>query len=214
MKIVIRKLIPNPVAELPNHASEIWEKEEILFGSGEVIQLTAASGKGKTSLLSIIYGLRHDYRGSVLIDGKDIRELREKERTRLRRTTLSCVFQGLELFDELSAMKNIQLKNRQEKFKTRQEIMLMAERLEIAPFLEKECGKLSFGQKQRVAIIRSLCQPFQYLLADEIFSHLDDETGRKASELISEELGKQGAGMLFTDLRETGLFKFDKSYRI
>lgn len=214
MKIVFRNLIPDPVAELPHHESEIWEKDEIVFDAGEIIQLTAASGKGKTSLLAIIYGLRLDYQGSVLIDGKDIREFREKERTRIRRSSLSVIFQGLELFDELSAVKNIQLKNRQGKFKTRKEIMAMAERLEIAPFLEKECGKLSFGQKQRVAIIRSLCQPFGYLLADEVFSHLDDQTAAKASELISEELSLQGAGMLFTGLRESGLFKFDKSYRI
>ena len=63
----------------------------------------------------------------------------------------------------------------------------MAARLGMEHFLHQKTGILSFGQQQRVAILRALCQPFDYLLADECFSHMDQENSSLAFELIREE---------------------------
>jgi ABC-type phosphate/phosphonate transport system ATPase subunit len=67
-------------------------------------------------------------------------------------------------------------------------------------FLEPKAGTLSFRQQQRVAIIRALCQPFEFLLADECFSHMDTSNTRKAYDVIREECKKQEAGLLLTAL--------------
>ncbi|MGC9341123.1 MAG: ATP-binding cassette domain-containing protein, partial [Bacteroidales bacterium] len=120
----------------------------------------------------------------------------------------------LELFDELTALENIQLKNRLTGHKSASEIIKLAEILEISGFMNRKTEILSFGQKQRVAIIRALCQPFNFLLADEIFSHLDDVIREKALEVITDELENQGAGILFTSLKESENGFFNKKYRV
>jgi len=215
MTIELRRLIPLPLTETDHSESEIWEAESLLFESGQRIFIYAASGKGKTSLLSIIYGLRKDYKGNVLIDGRELSEFSLKEISCLRKNKFSYIFQGLELFDELTALENIQLKNRQTSLKTKEEIEEMAEILEIPEFLNRKAGILSFGQKQRVAIIRALCQPFDFLLADEIYSHLDDNLKSKSSGLIEKEISEQGSALLFTSLRESDNYlSFTKKYRV
>lgn len=215
MTIELKRLIPLPLAETYHSDSEIWEAGSLVFNPGEKIFLYAASGKGKTSLLSIIYGIRKDYYGKVLIDGNDLRSFSLKKISSLRKKNLSYIFQGLELFDELTALENIQLKNRQTSFKTKGEIDEMAEILDISGFLNRKSGILSFGQKQRVAIIRALCQPFDFLLGDEIFSHLDEDLKSKSSQLIGKELKEQGAALLFTSLEEFNEhFPFTKRYRV
>jgi len=109
-------------------------------------------------------------------------------------------WRGLELFDELSAFDNIVLKNSITQQKNEYEIHEMAERLGIEDFLLRKTGILSFGQQQRVAIIRSLCQPFDFLLADECFSHMDTENSKVALELIREECSSRNAGLILSSL--------------
>lgn len=214
MSIELKNVIPIPLEEIEHSDSEVWEMDSLIFKSGERILLYATSGKGKTSLLSMIYGLRKDFKGDILFDNQNIRTTSERKISYLRKNKLSYIFQGLELFDDLTAMDNIQLKNRQTNFKNREELIHFAQRLEIYDFLNRKTGLLSFGQKQRVAIIRGLCQPMEYLLADEIFSHLDDETQSKAFDLIAEECDRQGAGLLFTSLRDSKLNNFTSKYRV
>ncbi len=202
MIIELKGLIPLPLKEIDHNDSDLWEAESIIFKPGEYIFLFADSGKGKTSLLSIIYGLRKDYQGNVLLDGKDLSAMSLKELSELRKKKISYIFQGLELFDELTALENIMLKNRQTGFKSTEEIQEMAIKLGISNFMHRKAGILSFGQKQRVAIIRALCQPFEFLLADEVFSHLDRNIRENGFDLLREELEKQKAGLLFTSLGE------------
>jgi ABC-type lipoprotein export system ATPase subunit len=214
MKIILRNLIPIPVKELQHEDSEVWEANQLLFEQGKSYLLHAWSGKGKTSLLSVIYGLRMDYQGDVFIDERNIRTFNEKDWSELRKKEISYVFQGLELFGELTMYENIQLKNRQTKYKSEQEIQNMAHVLEIDNFLNRKADLLSFGQKQRLAIIRALCQPFNFLFADEIFSHLDENVSKKAYELILDECSSRQAGLLFTSLHIHKKLKFDKIIRI
>lgn len=195
--------------EQDTSGSGIWEADSVLFEQGEKYLVEAASGRGKTSLLSIIFGLRKDYRGSAFIDEEDIRMLNGKQWSDLRKYQLSFIFQGLELFDDLTAMENISLKNAITNHKTTGEIREMAEKLGIEPFLNRKAGILSFGQQQRVAIIRALCQPFRLLLADECFSHIDRSNSLKAFGLINDECDRQGAGLILTSLNGTDDFQFN-----
>ena len=73
---------------------------------------------------------------------------------------------------------------------------------------------LSRGQKQRVAIIRSLCQPYNILMLDEPFSHLDLDNIKKVVNLIKSDLKLKQASMIITDLKKNSLFDYDKTYNL
>lgn len=207
MTIRLEYLIPLPLLGQERSKSEIWENSQLSFEPGSFYLVEAPSGRGKTSLLSIIYGLRKDYQGKVLIDDKDITKITDKEWSSLRKNNLSFIFQGLELFDELSAIDNIQLKNNITRHKTEEQIRQMAKKLGIEDFLQKKAGILSFGQQQRVAIIRAMCQPFDYLMADECFSHMDRENSKVAYDLIVEECKERNAGLILSSLNSSEEFK-------
>jgi len=196
----LENLIPLPMLEIPVAESRVWEAESFRFEPGKSYLVEAPSGKGKTSLLSIMYGLRKDFRGELFINDSNSREINDRHWSEFRKKKLSFIFQGLELFDELSGMDNILLKNQVTQYRSQKQIMEMADKLDIEGFLDKKCGILSFGQRQRVAIIRALCQPFEFLFADECFSHIDEENGARAMELIRAECNRQNAGFILTSL--------------
>jgi len=210
MTIRLEYLIPLPLLEQQLGKSEFWEHPGMDFEPGISYLVEAPSGRGKTSLLSIIYGLRKDYRGKVFIDDKSISLFSEKEWSAMRKNRLSFIFQGLELFDELTAIDNIRLKNSITRQKTEDEIRVMAGRLGIEDFLQRKTGILSFGQQQRVAIIRALCQPFDYLLADECFSHMDRNNSGVAFELIQEECKARNAGLILSSLNSNEEIRTEK----
>lgn len=184
--------------------SEVWNRA-LSLNPGESLLVKARSGQGKTTLLSILYGLRHDYRGRVCLDDSDIRAFGPDQWHRLRRDRVSFVFQDLQLFDELTAWQNVELKNRLTGHKPAAEIEGWFEALGLADKRHTPAGELSRGQKQRTAIIRALCQPFQWLLLDEPFSHLDRETAQRAAGLIQDEAGKQAAAWILASLDDEPL---------
>ena len=208
MNILFQSVVPVPLLESDYNQSEVWGKKITFRENGKYLVLSP-SGSGKSTLLSIIYGMRHDYTGQVLIDNGSIKNKSRKSWAQLRTSSLSIVFQGLNLFDELTSLENIEIKNNLTHFKTRQQIKLLCEKLQISDFLTNKVAKLSFGQKQRVAIVRALCQPFHFLLLDEPFSHLDDENTQFALKLIFEESQMQGAGVILSSVgnRYDGIFQ-------
>ncbi|MCB8994153.1 MAG: ATP-binding cassette domain-containing protein [Bacteroidales bacterium] len=208
MIISLKNFIPLPLYGHKGN-SGIWESEEIIFESPRKSLLLASSGRGKTSVLSMIYGVRKDYRGSIDIDSCNSRNFSLKDWSELRKKRLAFVFQGLELFDELSAWDNIQLKNRILHYKSDQEITALAESLEMEGYLKQACGTLSFGQRQRIAIIRALCQPFEFFLGDEIFSHLDKKLEKQCLGIITEECRQNNAGLILTSLHKLEDYAFD-----
>lgn len=198
--IELEQLRPLPLeSQGLNPASSIFNTM-CRLEQGTNYQIHAESGKGKSTLIHIVYGLRKDYDGQVRLDGTDLRNLSIDDWTRLRREVLSVVFQDLRLFLELSAMENILLKAELTGHASSDQVVEMATRLGIRELLDQKAETLSYGQKQRVAIIRALVQPFRYLLLDEPFSHLDPENTRKAITLIQENCQAQNASMLLTSL--------------
>lgn len=214
MDILLNHLIPHPVREIPHEDSDIWEAGSVLLEKGKTYLFTAPSGKGKTTLLSILYGIRKDYSGMIRVDGRDISTFDDLEWSQMRKHHFSTVFQGLELFDELTAMENIMIKNRQTDYYSAAVISELASVFDIVHHLERPAGFMSYGQKQRVAVIRALCQPFSFLFADEIFSHLDTALSETIFSVVISECQKRKAGLLFTALHEPSTFNFDVKYRI
>ncbi len=185
--------------ELHCTSSEIWLRE-VDFVRPDRYLIEAASGTGKSSLCSYIYGARTDYRGQILFDGTDIATLGISEWCRLRTTSIAYLPQEMRLFPELTALENIEIKNRLTRCKSHTEIMTMMERLEIAGKADVAASRLSVGQQQRVAIIRALCQPFSFLLIDEPVSHLDARNNTIVASLIEEEADRRNASVIATSV--------------
>ena len=93
-------------------------------------------------------------------------------------------------------------------------VTLWMERLGIASRRDYPAGRMSIGQQQRVAIIRSVCQPFDFLLLDEPVSHLDEENNRIAAALIAEEAERQGAGIISTSVGNHLLLDYNHRLRL
>lgn len=200
MIIRLENLVPKPVKSIGFKENNIWEKENVLFESGNTYIINARSGVGKTSLLSIIYGIRKDYFGDVFIENINSKDFSINDWTNLRKEKISYVFQGLELFPELSVFENIQIKNQLTNYKSKEEIFELADLFGIKNILDKSLQKISYGQKQRVAIIRALCQPFEFLFLDEPFSHLDKENKAIIMETIKQECKAKNAGIIIASL--------------
>jgi ABC-type lipoprotein export system ATPase subunit len=197
--IVLNHLIPNVFAETDLSESAIWNKM-VSFSKGASYLIAAESGTGKSSLFDYIYGRRTDYSGTLSLGSSDIKTITLSEKQKIRREQLSVIFQGFRLFPELTAWENIMLKNKLTNHKSDEEINQFLEQLGIAEKKGKPLAKLSFGQQQRVAIIRALCQPFDFLMLDEPFSHLDDQNIEIALSLVMQEVTKQEAGLMLCTL--------------
>ena len=124
--------------------------------------------------------------------------------------TMSYMFQDLCLFPELTALENVQLKNRLTGFKSDEEMIRMLTTLLPAEKRNQPVATLSLGQRQRVAAVRALCQPMCFLLLDEPFSHLDNETASLVADMMLAEVERQGAGLIVTALDPIEHFTFDK----
>lgn len=199
MDINLHGLIPLPLKEFGFKESMIWN-QNFNFKSGEYYQLIAPSGVGKSTLINILYGIRKDYEGEVLFDQENIKNYKTKDWTKLRNTRLAYVFQGLHLFEELTLMENILLKNNLTQHVSNAQIEDWIARVGLRSHLYKKAQHLSYGQRQRIAIVRALCQPFDFLLLDEPFSHLDADNQKLLLDLIFEEVEKQNAGIILTAL--------------
>lgn len=179
--------------------SDIWH-QSLKLNRGEAYLIEAASGTGKSSLCSYIYGYRNDYQGIINFDGNNICNLSVLDWVELRKHSISMMFQELRLFPELTASENVLLKNSLTGFKSKKEIRSWFDTFGIIDKWDTPIGKMSFGQQQRVALVRALCQPFDFIFLDEPISHLDEENGRIMSKILVEEADKQGAGIIVTSI--------------
>lgn len=197
---VLPQVFRGSEGEVPVRESEVWLREEVRFVRGNYYLVEAESGTGKSSLCAYIYGSRRDYDGRISFDGHDISAFTIARWCELRRCSLAYLPQEMRLFPELTVMENIQIKNRLTSFRSEAEITALLDRLELGHKAASPAGRLSVGQQQRVAIIRALCQPFDFLLIDEPVSHLDSRNNQTVAALIDEEASRQGAAIIATSV--------------
>ena len=175
--------------------SEIW-KRNVRFERGGRYLIEAASGTGKSSLCAYIFGSRRDYEGVMRFDDIDIRTLSIAQWQEVRRRHLAYLPQELALFPELTALQNIRLKNDLTCYATDEQIRNWLDRMGIGARTDFPVGQMSIGQQQRVAIIRAICQPFDFIFLDEPVSHLDSDNNR----IVAEEAQRQGAAVIATSV--------------
>lgn len=211
--ITLQQTLPAVFADKDRIVSDVWHQQLELV-KGEKVLIEAASGTGKSSLCSFVYGYRNDYQGIICFDGKNIRSMGVSDWVEIRKTSLSMLFQELRLFPELTSWENVQIKNSLTGFKSKKEIKQWFEALGIAEKWDTPLGMLSFGQQQRVAMIRALCQPFDFIFLDEPVSHLDEENGRIMASLLTEEAERQGAGVVVTSIGKHLELDYHKTWKL
>jgi ABC-type lipoprotein export system ATPase subunit len=211
MNIELDHIIPIPLKDrFMQRTSDVWNAA-IAFQQGEFTKIKAPSGTGKTTFVHILYNLRHDYEGRVSIGGRSLKDTGENELAEMRQQKISIVFQDLRLFPNLTARENIELKRiLQTPFYPPEIIDEMAAELGITHVLDQRAGLCSYGEQQRISIVRALVQPFELLVMDEPFSHLDINNTKKAAALIEAECRKRNAGFIITDLDEDDNFQYTR----
>jgi ABC-type lipoprotein export system ATPase subunit len=213
MQLKLQQLLPTYFTKERTLDSEIWGKD-LIFEKGDLVKIIAPSGSGKTSLISFLYGMRNDYTGTISYDNNKIPQSSPEELSRYRKDHISIVFQDLRLFPSQTVEENLELKRQLNPYHPPSRIKEMTERLGIGDKLASSCSTCSYGEQQRVAIIRSLLQPFDILLLDEPFSHLDSANAQKAMELMLEESRLRNATMIFADLERIDYFPYTRLFHL
>jgi hypothetical protein len=212
-EIRLQGCLPAVFAGRDDDNSEVWLRN-IAFERGKHYLISAESGTGKSSLCAYLYGYRVDYSGEFSFDGRDIRQLSVAEWCEVRKHHLAYLPQELRLFPELTALENVLLKNRLTHHKSEQEIVSYFEQLGIPEKVNSLVGKLSIGQQQRVAIIRTLCQPADFFVLDEPVSHLDEANNAIVAALVTAEASRQGAGIISTSVGNNVKIQVDKEFKL
>ena len=205
MNVRVQNIKPKYMSELEVSGSDIYLQNQIVFEKRKKYLLKANSGHGKSSILNFIYDCNKNYTGKIIFEGNE-----DDSIISVRIKKLSYVFQDFKLFPKLTLWENIKIKNNLTNFKTDDHILMIIDKLGLSEKKDQLVETLSLGQKQRVSIIRSLCQPFDFLLLDEPFSHLDESNIEILTDIINQELENQNAGFIMTTLNNEYLFKYDK----
>lgn len=211
--IQLNKVIPIYFDEDKYRSSEIWN-QNISFPSNHLIEVVAPSGSGKTSLIHFLYGMRKNFKGDIQVLDFSLSKAKVDQVASLRRDHLSIVFQDLRLFPQLTIEENIQLQNNVAPYLNMDEIKSLLSELGVIQKWNQLASLCSYGEQQRVAIVRALSKPFDYLLLDEPFSHLDEENSLKALNLLVREVKKRNATMILADLNKNPNYPPDIIYHL
>jgi putative ABC transport system ATP-binding protein len=171
------------------------------IGEGRLVALRGRSGSGKTTLLNVVGGLDTPDAGSVHVAGQDVTAMGERDRMRLRRETVSYIFQSFGLLPVLSAAENVGVPLRITGVAPRQReerVALMLSIVGLADHTRQRPGELSGGQQQRVAIARALASRPALLLADEPTGSLDSSSSADVLRLLGQFHGRGQAILLVT----------------
>ena len=209
LPLSLSQLLPVPLRDrLAARSSALWQHDLSWKDGGERIFIQAPSGTGKTTLIHILYGLRSDYEGQVLWGKLSVREMNPERMSSLRRESVSVIFQDMRLFPALTAWENLEIKRVLTNTIAPEEVREWMEALGISDRADRLAATLSYGEQQRVAIIRALLQPFQWLLMDEPFSHLDKANTALAARLIAKVVDRNAASLLLADLDDNAHFEY------
>ena len=158
---------------------------DLELSKGDSLAIVGASGSGKSTLLGLLAGLDLPSGGAVLLAGKNLSELDEDQRARLRAEHVGFVFQSFQLLDSLNALENVMLPLELEGHAdARQRARTLLERVGLGQRLPHYPRQLSGGEQQRVAIARAFAAEQDVLFADEPTGNLDSHTGERISDLL------------------------------
>lgn len=186
-------------------ASKVLRGIDFRMEEGERVAIMGPSGSGKSTLLNCIGGIDRPDNGEILFEGQSLTSLSEQELCELRRNKISTIFQFFHLLPTLTARENIEFPMLLNSVSARERNQKVDELLNAVKIQHRACAfphELSGGEKQRVAIARSLSMRPKLILADEPTGNLDSKNTDSVLELI-EKLSKQhGIAMLLVTHNE------------
>ncbi|MDU1905080.1 MAG: ABC transporter ATP-binding protein [Dysgonomonas sp.] len=168
---------------------------DVHVDKGEFIAIMGPSGCGKSTLLNILGLLDNPSSGQYLLDGKEVGNLKEKERTQARKGNIGFVFQSFNLIEEMTVAENVELPLVYLKIKTadrKKRVEETLKKMNISHRANHFPNQLSGGQQQRVAIARAVIANPKLILADEPTGNLDSKNGKDVMDLLT-ELNQEGA---------------------
>ena len=170
---------------------EVLRGADLEVEQGELVVITGRSGSGKTTLLNIIGGLDGDYEGEVEVGGIRLGNLSDRDLSRYRNERVGFVFQAFHLLEHLDCLENVALparfaKTRMTRHDLHRRAQALLERVELPDKLHAAAAQLSGGEKQRVAVARSLFQRPDLLLCDEPTGNLDEATANAIIDMFGE----------------------------
>jgi putative ABC transport system ATP-binding protein len=175
--------------EFPNMTAPVLDEVDLTVQSGEIVALRGPSGSGKSTLLNIIGCLDGPTRGTYSLGGRDVSTLSPRERAWVRLHYIGFIFQSFHLISDHTVIENVTLPlyyaglSRDEREARATELI---ERVGLGHRMSHRPAQLSGGEKQRVAIARSVAAKPRLLLADEPTGALDTKTGNEVMDLLLE----------------------------
>jgi putative ABC transport system ATP-binding protein len=163
--------------------------------NGEFIAIMGPSGCGKSTLLNILGLLDNPTSGYYLLDGTEVGNLKEKDRTLTRKGNIGFVFQSFNLIEEMTVFENVELPLTYLKIKSsdrKKRVEETLRKMNIGHRAKHFPNQLSGGQQQRVAIARAVIANPKLILADEPTGNLDSKNGKDVMDLLT-ELNREGA---------------------
>lgn len=169
--------------------SEVKAVNNVSFsiGRGEFIAIVGRSGSGKSSLMNLLGLLDKPNSGQYFLDGDDVTRLRDKKAAHLRSHKIGFVFQSFNLLPRASVLNNVLLPTNYSRVPERKKRAIeIIKSVGLGQYVNKRVDELSGGEKQRVAIARSLINSPEIILADEPTGNLDVKTGKEIMDLLRE----------------------------
>jgi len=197
------------ILELKNVSKTYFSNEDLFYAlknislkinEGEFVSITGPSGSGKSTLMHMIGLLDNPTSGQILLNGKDISGLKEKQLAQVRNITLGFVFQQFNLLPKTSALENVILPLFYSDVPKKKRIDLgieMLKKVGLEDKMKNTPAQLSGGQQQRVAIARALINNPQIILADEPTGNLDSKSGANIMEFFHYLHEKEGRTIVF-----------------
>ena len=215
--IQFNKVIPNVFVGSPPEGgpTDVWD-QVLTFKRGESCLIEAASGRGKSSFCSFLYGLRKDFVGSIDYFSHEGETLHVTDAMlcEMRCRSIAMMFQEHRIFPELTAVENVMLKNQLTNYFTEQEIRERLSALGLEDRLDRPCQRLSIGQQQRVAFVRLLAQPADFILLDEPVSHLDIVNAELMGKMLRQRQMEEGAAVIVTSIGHRLPYDYDRILKL
>jgi putative ABC transport system ATP-binding protein len=197
-------------------ALEVLREASLVVGAGQAVSITGRSGSGKSTLLHLAAGIDTPTAGQVVLLGRDLGALGDRERTLARRDLVGLVFQFFHLLPHLTVRDNVLLPaligGRVAGDEDRADALL--ERVGLAGRAGQPVQQLSGGEMQRVAICRALLRRPRLLLADEPTGNLDEASSRSVMDLLLELRREEGSALVYVTHSEELARLADESHRL
>ena len=192
--------------------------KKIEVKDGEKVAFIGSSGCGKTTLFNLISGMITPTKGNVIVEDIDITTLKESERDLFRANHIGYIFQDFNLFPDFTVLQNVTLpmsfSKRYSKNEMEAEAKAMLKRVGLEKKIDQKVKTLSGGEKQRVAIARSIINKPNVILADEPTGNLDYKNGAIIMDLIIQIAKEEKATLLVITHNNAQLELFDRSINI